>query len=98
LPVPDVQFILKTVSKFINLGFAEILVGPGKSGKSDSGIDGPSYGVICSQISSLADQYPHLAQSVYLGDTESGRETMGLLIRQKDVPTKKLMMNIIPLI
>lgn len=66
------------------------LQGPEKIGKSDSGIRGSSYQKIVEEMQQLSIDNPHMVEVADLGSSAGGIETYGALLRNSDVPTKKL--------
>lgn len=66
------------------------LLGPEKVGKSDSGIRGVSYEKLVDQMQDLVNKNPQMAERIDIGISAGGTQTHGVLLRNKNVPTKKL--------
>jgi len=64
--------------------------GPMKEGKSDSGIVGDSYKSIVESLKKLETTYPGLVTLSNLGKTADQQTLYGVIVRKKNIPTKKM--------
>lgn len=67
-------------------------VGPGKVGKSDSGIFYPPYQKIVDELVLLEQSYPNFSELINIGKTEDGVDTFGIFIRNGSKTTKKIIL------
>ncbi len=72
-------------------GFAGVS-GPGKVGKSNSGIRGVSYKNMKKNMLKLANSNSNFATVETIGVSENGVETQGILIRDRSIPSQKLIL------
>lgn len=68
----------------------EPIVGPWKVGKSDSGVQGPSYADMKKTLQTFVNNNQDYASLVNLGESEDGTETLGVLLYNKNITPSKL--------
>ncbi|OFZ47754.1 MAG: hypothetical protein A2381_07110 [Bdellovibrionales bacterium RIFOXYB1_FULL_37_110] len=64
--------------------------GPMKEGKSNSGVVGASYKSVVDILTKLEKKYPELVTLDNLGQTADRQNMYGVILRRKNIPTKKM--------